>query len=88
MTRRAVTADLQAWYPKLRPGGVLAGHDYLDGMLPEGNFGVKSAVDAFQRQQRLKVRSTREAAWPSWYLIKPVAKKRKRRSRAATVAQA
>ena len=26
----AVLEDLHAWWPKLRPGGILAGHDYVD----------------------------------------------------------
>ena len=30
-----------------RPGGILAGHDYVDGDLPQGEFYVKSAVDEF-----------------------------------------
>ena len=25
-----VTADLKAWYPKVREGGILAGHDYIN----------------------------------------------------------
>lgn len=29
-TRRAVLQDLRAWYPKLRPGGLLSGDDYGD----------------------------------------------------------
>lgn len=37
----AVSRDLAAWWPKLRPGGLIAGHDYTHG--PE----VKAAVDAF-----------------------------------------
>lgn len=35
----AVTADIAAWWPKVGPGGMLAGHDY-------GNFGVEPAVRA------------------------------------------
>lgn len=27
----SVVQDLHAWYPTLRRGGILAGHDYLDG---------------------------------------------------------
>jgi hypothetical protein len=42
-----VLADLIDWWPKVKPGGILAGHDYLDGQLPEGNFGVKTAADRF-----------------------------------------
>ena len=26
----AVLEDLNAWWPKIRPGGILAGHDYVD----------------------------------------------------------
>ena len=26
----AVLEDLKAWWPKIRPGGILAGHDYVD----------------------------------------------------------
>jgi Methyltransferase domain len=28
----AVSADLRAWYPKLRSGGMMAGHDYFDAL--------------------------------------------------------
>ncbi len=37
----AVEQDLAAWWPKLRPGGLFAGHDYA--YFP----GVRAAVDAF-----------------------------------------
>jgi len=37
-----VTADIEAWWPKIRPGGILAGHDYEQGW-PE----VCRAVDDF-----------------------------------------
>jgi predicted O-methyltransferase YrrM len=35
----AVKADIEAWYPKVRPGGMLAGHDYN-----EPSCGVTQAV--------------------------------------------
>lgn len=35
----SVAADIRAWWPKVGPGGILAGHDYWE--FP----GVKSAVD-------------------------------------------
>jgi hypothetical protein len=43
----SVLADLIDYWPKVKPGGILAGMDYLDGQLPEGSFGVKTAVDRF-----------------------------------------
>ncbi len=67
----AVLQDIRDWYPKIRPGGVLAGHDYLDGQLPEGDFGVKSAVSQFESESGARACSTSERAWPSWYIIKP-----------------
>lgn len=51
----SVKDDLLTWYGKLRPGGIIAGHDYLDGEIPEGDFGVKSAVDEFFGQKRLRI---------------------------------
>ena len=39
--------DLVDWWPKLRPGGIMAGHDYLDGINVAGVFGVQTAVDRF-----------------------------------------
>ncbi len=68
----AVLQDLQAWFPKLRKGGILAGHDFLDGELPEGSFGVKSAVTQFAHERRLAICVTQEAVWPSWYCMKPI----------------
>jgi hypothetical protein len=63
--------DMRAWFPKVRPGGVLAGHDYLDGMLPAGEFGVKSAVRSFELETGLIATGTQDPPWPSWYLTKP-----------------
>lgn len=39
----SVRCDLQAWWPKVKPGGLLAGHDYRD----PGSPGVAKAVDEF-----------------------------------------
>jgi predicted O-methyltransferase YrrM len=61
--------DLELWWPKLKKGGLFAGHDYLDGDLPQGKFGVKSAVNEFLKADLQKLFVTPEA-WPTWYLIK------------------
>lgn len=65
-----VIKDLQRWYSKLRPGGVFAGHDYGEGLFPEGDFGVQFAVSEFARQTGLKATCTDEGRWPSWYLYR------------------
>lgn len=67
----SVHEDLELWLPKVRPGGIFAGHDYVDGDLPEGRFGVKSAVDRFFGERRLKVHVTREPGFPSWIVEIP-----------------
>jgi len=41
-----VTADIKAWMPKIRKGGIISGHDYTDGLERKGCF-VKQAVDDF-----------------------------------------
>ncbi len=68
----SVGDDLQTWWPIIRSGGVLAGHVYLDGMIAEGDFGVRSAVDAFFGELGLPVHATSDdEPWPSWIVRKP-----------------
>lgn len=62
----STTADLEAWYPKIRAGGLVSGHDFLDS---GSNFGVKSAVTDFLANKGHKLYITREQ-WPSWYFTK------------------
>lgn len=40
-----VKADIQAWYPKVRYGGIVSGHDYYE--FKSGKGGVVQAVDEF-----------------------------------------
>jgi hypothetical protein len=70
-TYEAVQNDVALWYPKVRAGGILAGHDFVDGNLPEGQFGVRKAVLEFEQHKHLRVAVTAENEWPSWYVIKP-----------------
>jgi Methyltransferase domain len=72
----SVRQDLEAWFDKLRPGAVFAGHDYLDGTLAMGVFGVKSAVDDFFGERGLPVGQTyvdgaRGSTQPSWLVELP-----------------
>lgn len=69
----SVREDLELWLPKIRPGGVLAGHDYADGVFPQGDFGVKRAVDEVFGELGLSVFSTggTPPRFPSWIVILP-----------------
>jgi hypothetical protein len=53
-TYEAVKADIQAWRPKVKPGGYLAGHDY-DAPKEGGIYGVKRAVDEFARDHNATI---------------------------------
>ena len=72
----SVIEDLAAWFPKLRPGGLIAGHDYVDGDFPQGVFGVKRAVDEFFAARGLAVHSTDgkppAEMFASWLVAVPV----------------
>lgn len=67
---KATLADLNVWYPKLKFGGLLAGHDFLDGEnICGSNFGVRSAVFDFLKNKTHTLYVTREQ-WPSWWFTK------------------
>jgi len=68
-SREAVTEDLNAWWSKVRSGGIVAGHDYVNGVNPWGVSGVKAAVDEFLLQWGMVPRTTMEDS-PSWYVRK------------------
>ena len=65
-TYSALRQDIVSWYPKLKVGGVMAGHDYRNRYMPSGRekgdelindrfFAVKDAVDAFAGERNLRV---------------------------------
>lgn len=56
--RAFVEADLNAWAPKIRPGGILSGHDYVSSPRKPW-IEVKDAVDAFIRDRGIA----------SWYVL-------------------
>lgn len=68
----SVKEDIGLWYPKVKQGGIIAGHDYLEGEIAGTKFGVKPAVDEFAKHYNLDFKVTlREPVYKSWLAIKP-----------------
>ena len=65
---RAVLEDMDAWYPKVKSGGLFSGDDYgLDVNFP--NFcEVKTAVDRWMAEREIVFTICRR---PAWWAIKP-----------------
>jgi len=57
-TDAGVTEDLEAWVPKVKRGGLIAGHDYGD-----GQWGVTAAVDRFFPE---RVETGADRVWWTW----------------------
>lgn len=65
-----VTEDIAAWWPKIRPGGWLAGHDFRN---PDPRFdftGVERAVSGWVARHRLDLELGDEMCW---FVRKPTA---------------
>jgi predicted O-methyltransferase YrrM len=59
----ATRDDMNAWFPKVRSGGLLAGHDFRW-------TGVGKAVEEFCETHNLKAKVTPESS-DVWYIFKP-----------------
>lgn len=66
----AARQDLADWFPKVRQGGILAGHDYVDHRLSRVQFGVKRAVNEFVQEHNLTYLSTTSEYFASWLILK------------------
>lgn len=66
----SVIYDMDLWWPKLIPGGVLAGHDFYLGYNYETVFTVKPAVEKWARDQKRLLHHTNDEQLPSWFLFK------------------
>lgn len=69
---KSVKEDLEAWYRKVRKGGIISGHDYCRYL---EFFGVIEAVDEFCKTHRRQFKITTNDFWeghsfPSWYFLK------------------
>ena len=56
-----VSRDLAAWFPKVKHGGVLAGHDYSEP-------GVQKAVEELCARHQLTCTVFKPEGWKSWYV--------------------
>jgi len=66
-----VKADLNAWYPKMKPGRFFTGDDYSNSHAPVVGlkFGVIKAVNEFAHHHRLEVHKLTKNGW---CIIKPL----------------
>ena len=58
-----VCADIKAWWPKIRSGGRLMGHDYGVYGDATGEWGVRRAVDEFVAATDRELRTGRDGTW-------------------------
>lgn len=54
-TQSGICKDLACWFPKVKWGGVVSGHDYFDGNRYGFDCRVKTVVDEFFAQAHLPV---------------------------------
>ena len=67
----AIRQDIELWYPKLREGGLLGGHDFVaDGEYEYGSFGVQRAVKEFVAKANLELVVSNELELGSWFVIR------------------
>lgn len=73
-TESAVYADLCAWWSKVKPGGILSGHDYCECVLncsdSKVQFGVIPAVDKFVAENNVQLHVDNELPWHDWFILK------------------
>ena len=65
---QSVKSEIEAWYPKVKVGGILAGHDYIERSHIE-EFGVIQAVTEFIEQENLTLHTTDEQ-FATWWVTK------------------
>lgn len=60
----SVLKDIKAWYPKVKNGGIIAGHDYYN----KADMKAKEAVDKLVQEKYLP--KIKEAKGSVWYSVK------------------
>jgi len=59
-----VKDDIKNWYPKIKKGGVIGGHNYFD--MTDEHFGVHKAVNEFSVNNNIDL----FFKYPDWWMIK------------------
>ncbi len=65
----AVVKDILTWYPKVKVGGIIAGHDFMFTLFQNTIFTVKPAVEKFARDNNLILFRSDEDV-PTWMIVK------------------
>lgn len=70
-TYEAVKSDLESWYPKLKKGGIMSGHDYVE-VTTSVPFGVVQAVNEFLKKNNISNESffLTSEQYASYFIIK------------------
>jgi hypothetical protein len=71
-TYKSVSEDLETWFPKVKKGGILAGHDYFcnaPDMPWTKFFGVVPAVNEFVKKHNLSIDYITAESVPSYAII-------------------
>ena len=58
--------DIQNYYPKVKSGGIIGGHDFYNGFCREHD-GVIKAVSEFAVNNKLDL----QVELPDWWILKP-----------------
>jgi hypothetical protein len=72
-THAGCLRDIRSWWPRVRQGGIIAGHDYTDTTSRNGaTFGVIQAVDDFMAEKGIdkNLLHITDAGFRSWMLFK------------------
>ena len=72
-TKEAVLDDITAWYPKLKKGGIISGHDCFCEPTNEAYafFDVEGALEEYFADVVQDIWMTSEPSYKSWSYIKP-----------------
>jgi len=75
-TYEGISKDLECWYPKLKVGGILSGHDYIERtkVLPNAKvqYGVIQAVTEFRQARSFSKENFHltEESFASYFIVK------------------